>query len=187
MTVLHDQAQPLKIARHYQAEIILRCVRWYLSYPLSYRQVAEMVNERGIDVHHTTVYRWVQDYAPEIDKRCRLSLRLTNDSLQVDETYIKVKGEWKYLVRAVDSNGNTLDFLLTAKGNTAAAKHFFLKTLKALHTGSPRVITVDKNPAYPKAIKELIADKQLPTTVKLRQKKYLNNRPPARIYFCTSF
>ncbi len=173
--------------RHYQAEIILGSVRWYLSYPLSYRQVAEMVNERGIDVHHTTVYRWVQDYAPEIDKCCRLSLRLTNDSLQVDETYIKVKGEWKYLVRAVDSNGNTLDFLLTAKGNTAAAKHFFLKTLKALHTGSPRVITVDKNPAYPKAIKELIADKQLPTTVKLRQKKYLNNRPPARIYFCTSF
>ncbi len=91
MTVLHDQAQPLKIATQPSAEIILRCVRWDLSYPLSYRQVAEMVNERGIDVHHTTVYRWVQDYAPEIDKCCRLSLRLTNDSLQVDETYIKVR------------------------------------------------------------------------------------------------
>jgi transposase-like protein len=108
--------------RHYEAQIILRCVRWYLSYPLSYRQVAEMVNERGMDVHHVTVFRWVQAYGPEIDKRCRPHLRPKNDSWRVDETYIEVKGKPKYLYRAVDSSGNTLDFLLTAKRDDAAAK-----------------------------------------------------------------
>ncbi len=162
--------------RHYEAQIILRCVRWYLSYPLSYRQVAEMVNERGLDVHHTTVFRWVQEYGPELDKRCRPHLRTTNDSWRVDETYIEVKGKPKYLYRAVDSAGNTLDFLLTAKRDATAAKRFFRKTtLKAIHTFCPRVITVDKNAAYPKAINELKHKKQLPKKVKLRQKKYLNN------------
>jgi len=150
-------------------------VRWYLSYPLSYRQVTEMVNERGIEVDHTTIYRWVQEYSPEIDKRFRSHLRPTNDSWRVDETYILVKGKQKYLYRAVDSAGNTLDFLLTAKRDAKAAKRFFRKTLKAVHTSVPRVITVDKNPAYPKAIKELKAAKKLPEIVKLRQSKYLNN------------
>ena len=161
--------------RHYQSEVILVCVRWYLSYPLSYRQVAEMVNERGLDIHHTTMFRWVQEYSPEIDKRFRSHLRPTNDSWRVDETYILVKGKQKYLYRAVDSQGNTLDFLLTAKRDTKAAKRFLRKTLKAVHTSTPRVITVDKNPAYPKAIKELKAAKKLPEIVKLRQSKYLNN------------
>ncbi len=134
-----------------------------------------MVNERGLDMHHVTIFRWVQEYGPEIDKRCRPYLKPTNDSWRVDETYVKVKGKWKYLYRAVDSQGNTLDFLLTAKRDAQAAKRFFRKTLKALHTSSPRVITVDKNAAYSKAINELIADEELPKKVKLRQKKYLNN------------
>jgi transposase-like protein len=154
--------------RHYQSEIILQCVRWYLSYPLSYRQVAEMVNERRLDIHHTTVFRWVQEYSPEIDKRFRAHLRPTNDSWRVDETYIKVKGSGKYLYRAVDSQGNTLDFLLTKKRDALAAKRFFRKTLKAIHTQTPRVITVDKNPAYPKAIKELKSAKKLPEMVVLQ-------------------
>ena len=161
--------------RHYQSKIILRCVRWYLSYPLSYRQVAEMVNERGMEVDHTTIYRWVQEYSPEMDRRMRSHLRSTNDSWRVDETYILVKGKQRYLYRAVDSQGNTLDFLLTAKRDAKAAKRFFRKTLRAIHTQTPRVITVDKNPAYPKAIKELKAAKKLPEIVKLPQIKYLNN------------
>ena len=123
--------------------------------------------------HH--VFRWVQEYSPEIDKRFRPHLRLTNDSWRVDETYILIKGKQKYLYRAVDSAGNTLDFLLTAKRDAKAVKRFFRKTLKAIHTSIPRVITVDKNPAYPKAIKELKAAKKLPEIVKLRQIKYLNN------------
>ncbi len=95
-------------------------------------------------------------------------MRPTNDSWRVDETYIKVKGKDKYLYRAVDSQGNTLDFLLTAKRDAKAAKRFLRKTLKAMHTKIPRVLTVDKNPAYPKAIKELKSAKKLPEIVKLR-------------------
>jgi transposase-like protein len=121
------------------------------------------------------VFRWVQEYSPEIDQRFRPHLRLTNDSWRVDETYILVKGKQKYLYCAVDSQENTLDFLLTAQRDALAAKRFFRKTLKAIHTQTPRVITKGKNPAYPKAIKELIAEKKLPKEVKLRQKKYLNN------------
>ena len=161
--------------RHYQAQIILRCVRWYLSYPLSYRQVAEMVNERGLDVHHATVFRWVQEYGAELDKRCRPHLQTTNDSWRVDETYIKVKGKDRYLYRSVDSDGNTLDFLLTAKRDAQAAKRFFRKALNALHTQSPRVINVDKNAAYPKAIDALKEKEELAVSVELRQNKYLNN------------
>lgn len=100
--------------RHYQPEIILLCVRWYLRYPLSYRNLEEMIAERGLTVDHSTVYRWVQVYALELEKRCRPHLKPTNDSWRVDETYIKVKGKWKYLYRAVDSAGNTLEFMLSA-------------------------------------------------------------------------
>jgi transposase-like protein len=100
---------------------------------------------RGLTVDHSTVYRWVQAYAPELEKRCRADLKPTNDSWRVDETYIKVKGEWKYLYRAVDSEGNTLDFLLSAKRDGRAAKRFFRKALKSNHNSSPRVINVDKN------------------------------------------
>jgi transposase-like protein len=135
-----------------------------------------MVNERGLDVHYTTVFRWVQRYVPELDKRCRPHLRPTNNSWRVDKTYIEVKGKPKYLYRAVDSAGNTLDFLLSAKRNAAAAKRFFRKVLKAIHTQTPRVINVDKNAAYPKAIDELKQKKELSKEVELRQNKYLNNR-----------
>jgi len=161
--------------RHYQPNIILCCVRWYLSYPLSYRQVEELIAERGLPVDHSTVFRWVQHYSPELDKRCRRYLRSTNDSWRVDETYIKVKGQWRYLYRAVDSAGNTLDFLLTAKRDAKAAKRFFHKTLTATHNQQPRVVTVDKNPAYPKAIAELKAEQALPRSVELRSRRYLNN------------
>lgn len=133
------------------------------------------MRERGIEVDHSTLNRWVLKYAPELDKRIRPHLQSTNDSWRVDETYIKVKGVWKYLYRAVDSAGNTLDFMLSAKRDGKAAKRFFCKVLKATYTQTPRVITVDKNAAYPKAIKTFKADKTLPETTKLRQKKYLNN------------
>ncbi len=129
-----------------------------------------------MEVDHTTIHRWVQAYAPELDKRIRSHLQPTNDSWRVDETYIPVKGEWKYLYRAVDSQGNTLDFLLTAKRDATAAERFFRKMLNATHTRTPRVINVDKNAAYPKATDVLTADELLPHTVELRQNKYLNNR-----------
>ena len=139
------------------------------------RDLEEMMAERGIEVDHSTLNRWVLKYAPELDKRIRPHLQPTNDSWRVDETYVKVKGAWKYLYRAVDSAGNTLDFLLSAKRDSKAAERFFRKVLQATHTQLPRVITVDKNAAYPKAVETLKADEALNETTELRQKKYLNN------------
>jgi transposase-like protein len=161
--------------RHYQSEIILLCVRWYLRYALSYRDLEEIMRERGLQVDHSTIYRWVQRYAPELKKRCQPHLKATNDSWRVDETYMKVKGVWMYLYRAVDSQGNTLEFHLSATRDAQAAKRFFIKALGASHTMTPRVITVDKNAAYPKALKDLKTAGILPATCELRQNKYLNN------------
>ena len=131
--------------------------------------------ERGVKVDHTTIYRWVQAYSPDIDKRCRLYLKATNDSWRVDETYIKIKGVWKYLYRAVDSAGNTLDFMLSAKRDAKAAKRFLKQVLNAPHTVEPRVVTVDKNAAYPPAVAGLKVDEALPKSTETRQSKYLNN------------
>src|SRR4051812_13255496 len=144
--------------RHEEAEIILTCVRWYLDLPLSYRNVAKLIRECGLEIHHTCVFRWVQVYSPELNKRCRPYLRRTNKSYRVDETYIKVNGEPKYLYQAVDSTGQTIDFLLTAKRDVAAAKRFFRKAFQAPNNHSPRVINVDKNAAYPVAVRELKAE-----------------------------
>ena len=161
--------------RHFLPEIIVLNVRWYCRYPLSYRDLEEMMAERGVEVDHSTIHRWVLSYAPELDKRVRPHLNLTNDSWRVDETYIEVKGKWKYLYRAVDSMGNTLDFMLSAKRDGKAAARFFRNVLKAQHTQAPRVITVDKNAAYPVAMDKLKADETIAEETKLRQIKYLNN------------
>lgn len=161
--------------RHFVPAIILRCVRWYCRYSLSYRDVEELTHERGLRVDHSTVYRWVQTYAPQLDKRCRPHLRPTSDSWRVDEVYVKVKGQGKWLYRAVDKYGDTLDFLLTAKRNASAAKRFFRKTLNARNSTTPRVINADQHKAYPPAFAELQAEKILPISTQLRQNKYLNN------------
>jgi IS6 family transposase len=161
--------------RQFPGEVILLCVRWYLRYPLAYEHVAEILAERGVAVDPSCIWRWVQAYAPELNKRCRPHLKPTNKSYRTDETYIKVKGEDKYLYRAVDSTGQTIDFLLTAKRDAAAAKRFFRKALSAPGNPVPRVINVDKNPAYPAAVEALKAEGTLPRRVRLRQCKYLNN------------
>ncbi|MBD2000254.1 IS6 family transposase [Leptolyngbya sp. FACHB-541] len=161
--------------RHFLPEIILLNVRWYCRYSLSYRDLEEMMQERGVNVDHSTINRWVLKYAPELDKRIRPHLRPTNDSWRTDETYIKIKGVWKYLYRAVDSEGNTLDFMLSAKRDSKAAARFFRKVLKGQHTQAPRVITVDKNAAYPVAMEVLKADETIEKETELRQSKYLNN------------
>ena len=124
---------------------------------------------------HTAVFRWIQAYAFELEKRIRPHLRLSNGSWRVDETSIRVKGRWTYLYRAVDSRGQTIDFLLSAKRDAAAAKRFFRKALTQPHTVNPRTITVDKNPAYPKAVAEMKNDGEMWRRSRLRQIKYLNN------------
>ena len=117
----------------------------------------------------------VQHYAPELEKRGPPHLKATTDSWRVDETYVKVKKVWMYLYRAVDSQGNTLEFLLSPTGDAQAAKRFFAKALAAPHISTPRVITIDKNAAYSKAFKELKAEGMRPDACELRQSKYLNN------------
>ena len=134
-----------------------------------------MMIERGIQVDHSTIMRWVHQYSSEIKKKIRRHLRLANYSWRVDETYIKVKGKWNYFYRAVDSNGDTIDFMLSAKRNQKAAKRFFKKALNSNHNQIPRVITVDKNSAYPPAIDKLKNEKNLFKNVEIRQTRYLNN------------
>src|SRR3954465_15064265 len=113
--------------RQVTAEVILWAVRWYLMFPIGYRDLELMLQDRGVAVDHTTLFRWIQAYAPELEKRIRPHLRACNGSWRVDETYVKVKGRWTYLYRAVDSRGQTIDFLLSAKRDAAAAKRFFRK------------------------------------------------------------
>jgi transposase-like protein len=124
-----NQQPPFKW-RHFQADLILLCVRWYLRDSLSYRDLEEMLLERSLHVDHPTIYRWVQCYAPELEGRCRPHLRTTTDSWRVAETYVKVKGVWMYLYRAVDSAGNTLEFLLRATRDAEAAKRFSIRPWK---------------------------------------------------------
>ena len=133
------------------------------------------MRERGLKVDHTTIYRWVITYSPQINKRCRKHLRGTNDSWKVDETYIQVNGESKYLYRAIDSEGQTIDFLLTAKRDAVAAKRFLKKALHHGDSDVVRVINTNKAKSYPKAIKELKESGELPESVKHRAVKYLNN------------
>ena len=133
------------------------------------------MEERNLTVDHTTIYRWVQRYAPELEKRCRPHLRPTNDSYRVDETYIKIKGQWYYLYRALDSTGQTIDFMLSAKRDAKAAKRFFRNMLKSPSHSSPRVINVDRNKAYPPAVEELKEEGVLSIATQLRRCKYLNN------------
>ena len=161
--------------RQFTAEVILWAVRWYLMFPISHRDLELMLADRGVEAAHTTLFRWIQAYAPEIERRIRPHLRPSDGSWRVDETYVKVKGRWMYLYRAVDSGGRTIDFLLSAKRDAEAAKRFFRKALGQPHTANPRTITVDKNPAYPCAISEMKRDGELWRRSRLRQAKFLNN------------
>jgi IS6 family transposase len=169
-----DRVRAFK-GRQFTAEVILWAVRWYLMFPISYRDLELMLQDRGVEVDHTSLFRWIQAYAAELEKRIRLHLRLSNGSWRVDETYVRVKGRWMYLYRAVDSRGQTIDFLLSAKRNAAAAKWFFRKALGQPHMVNPRTITVDKNAAYPKAVAEMKGDGELWRRSRLRQCKFLNN------------
>ena len=161
--------------RHFEPSLILLCVRWYCRYQLSYRDVEEMMRERGLDVDHSTVFRWVQRYAPEVNERIRQHLKMSGTSYRVDETYIKVGKSCKYLYRAVDKQGSTIEFMLSAKRDVSAAKRFFKKLMRAEHRRLPFSISVDKNAAYPEAFSTSQAERIVPKDCKLRRAKYLND------------
>ena len=156
---------------HYPLEVMLVCVRWYAAYPLSLRHIEEMMAERGVFVDHATVHRWSIKILPVLAAVFRRRKRFVGMSWRMDETYIKVGGQWKYLYRAVDRAGATIDFVLRAHRDLAAARRFFERAIE-LH-GVPETITIDKSGANTAAIEGLRADSG--ADIKLRQSKYLNN------------
>jgi len=152
-------------------DIILVCIRWYVAYPLSYRHLEEIMQERGVFVDHSSINRWAIRFLPLLEKVFRKHKRPVGGSWRMDETYIKVKGAWKYLYRAVDKEGKTIDFLLTARRDKASALRFFDKAMKS--SGVPEKVTMDKSGANKAAMDEINARGETPIIV--RQVKYLNN------------
>ena len=156
---------------HFEREVILWGVRWYVAYPISYRQLEEMMQERGVEVDHSTLNRWVVKYVPLLDEQFRARKRPVGSSWRMDETYVRIKGVWKYLYRAVDKAGATVDFLLTAKRDRKAALRFLRKAIG--QNGIPEKITIDKSGANTAAIESYNKDHE--AAIELRQVKYLNN------------
>ena len=138
--------------RRFPVEIILLCVRWYCKYGISYRDLAEMMEESGVAVAPSTIFRWVQRYAPEIQKRVRQYQGYRSGSWRVDETYVRVGGRWKYLFRAVDKFGQLIASMLAERRDTGTAYRFLRKALKMMSDHPPYSITTDRLASYPKAI-----------------------------------
>jgi putative transposase len=157
---------------HFEKEIILWGVRWYVAYPISYRQLEEMMNERGVTVDHSTLNRWVIKYAPEFEKVFRRRQCPVGRSWRMDETYVRIRGKWAYLYRAVDTNGHTIDFLLTPTRDRDAAEAFLHKAIRS--QGLPEKITIDKSGANTAAIRRY--NKTHKTAIIIRLSKYLNKR-----------
>ena len=156
---------------HFPLEVMLVCVRWYAAYPLSLCNLEEMMAERGVLVDHATVRRWALKMLPVLAAVCRGRKLPVGKSWRVDETYVLVGGQWKYLYRAVDKLGKTVDFLLTAHRDVAAARRFFERAID-LHD-VPVSVTIDKSGTDTAAVRGLIADSGV--EVELQQSKYLNN------------
>ena len=152
-------------------DVILVCIRWYAAYPLSYRHLEEMMQERGVQVDHSSISRWAIRFLPLLEKVFRRHKRPVGESWRMDETYIKVNGQWKYLYRAVDKADKTVDFLLTARRDKTAAMRFFEKAMRANEV--PEKVTMDKSGANKAAIDQIIENKEVAIVV--RQLKYLNN------------
>jgi transposase-like protein len=167
--------------RHFEQSVILLCVRWYLSYGLSLRDLKEMMAERGISVDHSTIHRWVVHFAPLLADRFNRRKRAVTGRWHADETYIKVRGRWTYLYRAIDSNGNTVEFRLSEHRDLSAAKRFFRKAF-ARH-GRPERIVIDGSQTNREAIISCDTISRLqdrscrrPESLCIRQSQYLNNR-----------
>ena len=156
---------------HFPQEIILMGVRWYVAYPLSTRHVEELMAERGVKVDHSTINRWTITYSPLLEEAFHRRKRPVWVSWRMDETYIKVKGQWRYLYRAVDKHGQTIDFLRTEQRDTAAALRFLTKAIR--RHGVPETITIDGSDAHEAAIKRY--NEAPGTAIAIRQGKYLHN------------
>ena len=173
MSLPHQASTELFRGRHFNYEIITLCVRWYVTYKLSYRDLVEMMAERNVDVVHTTIMRWVQRYVPEFQKRWQRFTRSVGTSWRIDETYIKLKGKWVYLYRGVDKEGQTIDFFLSEQRDIAAAKQFLQQAIEK--RGVPQKITLDGYAASHVAVAALQEEAILPTGLIVRTNRYLNN------------
>src|SRR3954447_20578486 len=160
--------------RHFDQEIVVLCVRWYLSFQLNSRDLAAMIGEHGLPIAHTTILRWVQHYTPEFEKRWQRYARPVGGSWRMDETYVKVGGEWMYLYRAVDQVGQTVEFHLSRRRDRNAAKTFLRKAMRNQRV--PTKITLDASAASHRAVADLKESGELPRHVQVRTSKYLNNR-----------
>src|SRR5438874_13346865 len=156
---------------HFPQDIILMCVGWYLASPLSYRHVEELLEERGVPIDHATIQRWVVKDSPLLEEAFHRRKRPVWVSWRMDETYIKVKGQWYYLYRAVDKTGQTIDFLLTEQRDEQAAKRFLTKAIR--RHGVPAKITIEGSAANEAAIKSY--NEEHGTTIVIRKIKYLND------------
>jgi transposase-like protein len=166
---------PIYLRRRFDREIIELCVRWYVTYRLSYRDLVAMMAERGVTVSHTTILRWVIRYVPEFEKRWNRRARPTQSSWRVDETYVQIRGRWHYLHRAVDKFGKTVDFLLRPNRGINDAQSFFRKALAARLPSWPRTITLDGNRASHSALRLLRRENYRWRKVLVRSCRYLNN------------
>jgi transposase-like protein len=155
----------------FPVDVILVCIRWYVAYPLSYRHLEEMMQERCVLVDHSSINRWAIRFLPFLEKVFRKHKHAVGISWRMDETYIKIKGTWKYLYRVVDKEGQTVDFLLTAKRDAAAARRFFDKAIR--YNAAPEKVTIDKSGANRAALAQLNRQREIPITI--REVKYLNN------------
>jgi transposase-like protein len=160
----------------FPAEVILWAVRWYLQSPISYRDLARRLADRGVAVDHVSLHRWVQRVAPELEKRLRRHLRPGRGPGHVDGTYIRVDGGWRYLYRAVDGTGQAIDFRLSAKRDEQAAKRFFRQALGRGNTRNPRTVVTDRLKSYPGALREMERDGELWRFTRHRRGRWLNNR-----------
>jgi transposase, IS6 family len=159
----------------FPAEVILWAVRWYLQFPLSYRDLERMLADRGVEADHVSLYRWVQRFAPELERRLRRHLRPCRGPWHIDETYVRVGGEWRYLYRAVDGTGQTIDFLLSAKRDKKAARRFLRRALGRDNTRNPRTIVTDRLTSYPGALREMKRAGELWRFTRHRRGRWLNN------------
>ncbi len=169
-------ARPFRGFR-FPPEVILWAVRWYLRFSVSFRDLEEMLAERGVRVDHVSLHRWVQRFAPEFERRLRPHLRATGRTWHVDETYIRVGGAWRYLYRAVDGAGRTaVEFLLSAARNAAAARRFFARALGRGRARAPRLVVTDRLASYRTALAEMKRDGRLPEATRHRRGRWLNIR-----------
>jgi transposase-like protein len=160
----------------FPAEVILWAVRWYLQFPISHRDLEAMLADRGVAADHVTLHRWVQRFAPELERRVRRQLRPCRGPWHVDETYVRVGGQWRYLYRAVDGTGQTIDFRLSATRDKKAARRFFRQALGRKNTRNPREIVTDRLGSYPGALRELKHKGELGRFARHRRGRWRNNR-----------